>query len=122
FGGEIPARRSRKSWICAASMFALAPATNAAAPATCGAAADVPKNGFRDPRFELTSSNPVTSGLTRESMVGPCELNGSRLLAFCTSAAPTASAYGELAGSVTLPDAALDGFTNERKLFVTSPQ
>src|SRR5262245_51022199 len=116
-------------------MAGFAPETRAAAPATCGAEADVPQNGFRLATLLLTLANAAMSGLTRPSTAGPCELNCSSgytappLWSISqvptpgrASTAPTARAYGELAGSVTLPAAALEGFTNDKKLLLASPQ
>ena len=53
--------------------------TSAARPATCGAAADVPKNGFtnRPAAVTLTPSIAETSGLSRPSIVGPWLLKNS---------------------------------------------
>src|SRR5207249_1335779 len=53
--------------------------TSAAMPAMCGAAADVPKNGFanRPAAVTLTPSMDDTSGLSRPSIVGPLLLKNS---------------------------------------------
>ena len=51
----------------------LAPSSSAAPPATTGAAALVPEN--RAPNVALSNPDTAeTSGLTRPSLVGPCEL------------------------------------------------
>ena len=55
------------------------------------------------PKIELeTASWPVMSGLTRPSIVGPCELYGSSA-SDCQQTAPTASAEGDVAGIEMLP-------------------
>ena len=57
--------------------------SSAATAATCGAAAEVPKNGVKSGREVLTPSAAATSGLVRTSWVGkksshgPCELKPS---------------------------------------------
>src|SRR6266511_5513706 len=82
--------------------------TSAAAPAMYGVAADVPAKP--PPPLQLpnapyvrldTRSGPTRSGLIRPSSVGPRELNGSPIW-FCQQTAPTASVFGEAAGSTRL--------------------
>ena len=84
--------------------------SSAAAPATCGAAADVPvkpeaPQPARPSRRAVgaveTLSYAAMSGFVRPSIVGPSELYHSRS-PVCQHTAPTASAAPDDAGSVTL--------------------
>jgi hypothetical protein len=91
----------------------LAALTSAAAPATVGAEADVPAKPLKPAQFVKAPyvnpdiwSWPVMSGFLRPSIVGPWALKGSMAVPF-QHWAPTAKAYGEVAGSTTLPAAVL---------------
>jgi hypothetical protein len=81
----------------------LAPRSSAAAPATCGDAAEVPVKPPVQPlagpvQLFDPASGPLTSGLMRPSMVGPRLLYGW-LAPVAWQCAPTASTAGEVAGS-----------------------
>src|SRR5512136_1769673 len=81
---------SSQSLISAALSWGERLRASAAAPATCGAEADVP--GKISPRYErvVTRSGATSSGLSRPSLVGPCELKDSNLLSR-QATAPTVS-------------------------------
>src|SRR5436190_5497580 len=99
---------SRNDWISAGPHVGCACFTSAAAPATCGEAADVPANPDSSqreygPYVALeTLSGAARSGLVRPSIVGPSELKSSIVFAL-QHIAPAARTAGDEAGSTMLP-------------------
>ena len=61
----------------------------AAAPAACGAAAEVPKNVAKPGTLVETPSGATTSGFSLPSLVGPRELKNSIEVGVCQFTAPT---------------------------------
>jgi hypothetical protein len=103
------ARPSRNdcSWVAVREGFASR--ASAAAPATCGDEADVPRKPALQPEAaplteDEVASGPAMSGFVLPSIVGPWLLYGSNE-SFCQQIAPTAITLGDVAGSVTLPAA-----------------
>src|SRR5436190_10320091 len=82
--------------------------TSAAAPATCGAAAELPRKPevlqpLNAPKIcEDTLSGPTRSGFRAPLMVGPRELYGASA-PVCQQTAPTVTTEGEVPGSTMLP-------------------
>src|SRR5438445_2517860 len=103
------ARPSRNDWSCDGVNVGFASRTSAAAPATCGDDADVPRKPALQPEAaprteDDVASGPTRSGFVRPSIVGPWLLNASKASA-CQQMAPTVMTLGDVPGSITLPAA-----------------
>src|SRR5215213_11543589 len=79
---------------------------SAAAPATCGADADVPKKPPEPYVAVRTPSGPAMSGFLSPLVVGPRELNGSTVFRSWRTA-PAVKLLAEQAGSRTLVERTL---------------